>query len=182
LGNSFRVDDEIYQKAVDFKNANPKPSGAIPKLILAPEQDPQFSTLSLPATDDPSELYVLYASNEPIPLDCAAAFYHDINLYKVPPGLKEDAFHSHLHDSFTDQPFTKAIVALIKANGSARFGLVNEWLQTNCSEKPTPYLWELKPATRRLYTWLQHFYEGISWDQPHYSMVIRWDDGAKRHL
>jgi hypothetical protein len=63
---------------------------------------------------------------------------------------------------------------LIKKEKNARFGLVNEWLQQNCSDKPTPYRWELKATTRCLYDWLAYFFPEISWDRPSYSMILRW--------
>ncbi len=176
LGSSFRVDDDIYHKAIAYRDANYKPLNAVPSLNLTPEQNQQFSILSLPAMGSPSELHALYASNESIPAGNVATYMHDITLYNVPPGLKEGAFHTCLHDSFKSQRFIQTIVSLIKTAGSARFGLVNEWLQTNCSDKPTPYRWELKPATRRLYNWLEHFYDEISWDRPHHSMVIYWNN------
>lgn len=176
LGTSFRVDDEIYQKAVTYRGTNLKPLGTIPDLDLTPKQNLQFSILSLPTTDSPSELYALYTSKEPIPAANVTAFMHDIALYNVLPGMEEDTFYSYLCNNFKSQPFIQAIVELIREAGSARFGLVNEWLQSNCSDKPTPYRWELKPATRRLYDWLEHFYEEISWDRPRHSMVIRWKE------
>ncbi len=176
LGTSFRVDNDIYQKAVNYRDVNYTPPGTFPDLNLSPDQDMQFSILSLPSTDSPSEFYALYNSNEPLPLDNVNTFMHDIALYNVRPGMKEHTFYSYLRDKFRSQPFTQTIVDQIKRAKSARFGLVNKWLQTHCSDKPTPYRWELKPATRCLYSWLDHFYEEISWDRPHYSMVIRWKE------
>jgi len=174
LGTSFRVDDDIYREAITYRDANIKPPGTLPDLNLAPTQNLQFSTLSLPTTESPSEFYTLYTSNEPIPASDVTALMHDIALYNVRPGMEEDVFYAFLRDSFRSQPFTQAIVALVREAGSVRFGLVNEWLQSICSDNPTPYRWELKPATRRLYNWLEHFYDEISWNRPHYSMVIRW--------
>jgi len=180
LGECTRVNDDIYAQALEYYEKYHKREKSSPPFQIACPESQQFSILSLPATESPSRLHALYASDEPIPAGSVAAFMHDISLYRVPPGLQEDVFYAFLRESFIGQPFTQAIVALVKATGSARFGLVNEWLQTNCSDKPTPYRWELKPATRRLYSWLQHFYEEVSWDRPHHSMVIRWTDKPKR--
>lgn len=174
LGASFRVDANIYRKATVFRNENSKPPSCLPPLELGPSQNPPFSILSLPATDSPSKLFALYSGAERKAPDSVNAFMHDIALYDILPGMAEDVFHSYLRERFRSQQFNQAIVELIKAAGSARFGLVNEWLQSNCSDKPTPYRWELKPATRRLFNWLVQFYDEISWDRPRYSMIIRW--------
>jgi len=176
LKDSFKVDDDIYRKALVYRDENIKPRDALPDLNLTPNKNLQFSILSLPTTDSPEEFFRLYNSEESVPVENIAEFMHDMTLYDVQPGTEQDNFYGYLRGKFKGQPFTQAIVELIKSEGSARFGLVNEWIQSNCSDKPTPYRWELKPATRRLYNWLEYFYEEISWDRPHYSMVIRWKE------
>ena len=178
LADSVRVDDAMYESAVAYRDANRQTSGTLPPLELAPAHDPAFSTLALPATDNPQTLHKAYAHLSSLPAVDAPAFYHDLALYDLPIGLRADEFYDLLRLAFVSHPFTLAIVALISDEGSARFGLVNQWLQDNCSDRPTPYRWELKPATRRLYDWLEYFYDEISWDRPHHSMVIRWQDRA----
>jgi len=177
LGASVRVDDEIYQKAKDYRDANAKKPKALPELHLTSEQNQPFSILSLPAIESPSELHELYASIKPIPAEIMTSYYHDMTLYKVPLGLDKDKFYVHLGNIFIGQPFIKAIASLIKEAKSAPFGLVNKWLQANCSDKPTPYRWELKPATRRLYNWMDFFFDEIKWDVPgQHSQVIFWNE------
>ena len=105
------------------------------------------------------------------------AFAHDLILYQVPPGLARDEFLSALRDNFKSHPFVRAIVKLVQQEKPARFGLVNEWIQANCSDKPTPYRWEIKENTHILYDWLDYFFEEIKWDVPgRHSQVIRWED------
>lgn len=177
LAESFPVDEKIYEQAVAYRDENQRESGALPGLDLAPEKTPDFSILSLPATDSPSELVALYSGGKTMAAESVSAYMNDVTLFGIPNGLEAGLLLDYLEERFTSQPFTQAIVALIKEAGSARFGLVNKWLQSNCSDKPTPYRWELKPATNRLYNWLEYFYDEISWDRPQHSMVIRWDAG-----
>ena len=71
-------------------------------------------------------------------------------------------------------------MCLIKNERSARFGQVNEWITELCSDKPTPYRWELKSSTNKLYDWLDYFFDEISWDVPgRHSQVIYWDESNK---
>jgi hypothetical protein len=174
LGDSFRVDDNLHAKAVCYKNENSQIAGPLPALDLAPPPCSDFSVLSLPATENPTALRVFYACRERIPVGSILPFMHDITHYGIPPGLETGPFYDQLRSSFTGHPFTKAIIAFIEEKRSVRFGGMSEWLQSNCSDRPTPYRWELKSSTRRLYDWLDYFYDEITWDRPNHSQVIRW--------
>ena len=68
-----------------------------------------------------------------------------------------------------------AAVDYIKEKKSVRFGEMNDWITSNCIDNPTPYRWEIKPTTNKLYDWLSFFYEKIYWDIPgSHSQVIYW--------
>lgn len=183
LQQSERVDDQIYARALAYFETHAQEPSPAPHLSLRSAQDKRFSILSLPASSHPEQLYLFYAGDiggerregkqdgEEI-----AACAHDLILYGMPEGLSEREFLNTLRQRFRSHPFIDAIVRLIKEHGSARFGLVTEWLQRECSDKPTPYRWTLKKSTRRLYTWLDFFFEDITWDRPNYSMVLRWNE------
>lgn len=186
LQRSVRVDDAVCERAIEYLRANEQESSVAPLLRLEPMQDKEFSVLSLPASEHPEQLYsvCLDATNgvdtEQAQGDVAAACAHDLILYHVPEGLDRQAFFDTLKQHFRSHPFVLAIVRFIREHKSARFGLVNEWLQRECSDKPTPYRWELKRNTRILYTWLEYFFDEISWDRPNYSMVLRWQENQSR--
>jgi hypothetical protein len=177
LEESNRVDDDVYQTAVAYTEANKSTPPPVPPLDLTPKIDKRFSRLSLPSSSGPEALYTFYndPATETASADDASAFVHDLMLYDIPQGLSKKAFFATLKERFAAHPFVTEIITLIKEAGSARFGLVNEWITTNCSDKPTPYRWEMKPATRRLYDWLAFFFSEISWGVPGaHSMVIKW--------
>jgi len=178
LEESYRVDENVYEKALEYFRNNKCKVEEAPPLPLPLPFDKHFSILSLPATESPEVLYSYYQDleHEWDKEDRVAACVHDLILYEIPDGLDEKQFFILLKNNFTSHPFVREIVLLIRKEKSARFGLVNEWLQKQCSDKPTPYKWELKENTSHLYNWLAYFFEEISWDRPHYSMILRWNN------
>lgn len=176
LEDSIAVDEAVYGKAKAFKNSLPSQNDELPMLNLEPATRKAFSWLSLPASENPEALFEFYETlnaNIP-PSKDVAVFMHDLVLYRIPQGLGRSQFFELLRGRFVQHPFIVAVVKLLKKEKTARFGLVNEWLQRNCSDKPTPFRWELKTTTRRLYDWLAYFYPEINWDQPNHSMILRW--------
>lgn len=181
LNESTRVDDSVYDEACIYLDENKSKSPPLPNLKFQAKSDKRFSKLSLPSSPNPEELFRFYEAPEEVGSGDAevAAFMHDLVLYRIPEGLDRVAFFQILRERFVNHAFTRAIVSLIQEERSARFGLVNEWMTTNCSDKPTPYRWEMKSVTRRLYDWLDYFFPEISWDVPGaHSMVIRWSDSS----
>lgn len=68
------------------------------------------------------------------------------------------------------------LVEFIKEQKSARFGAVNDWIHSKCSDVPLPYRWEIKENTNILYNWLDYFFDEIRWDVPGVrSQVIYWE-------
>jgi hypothetical protein len=182
LKNSIRIDEAIYQKFVKYKEDNYKKQDPLPQLKIELDSTKEFSKLSLPAVQSPSKLYEIYQSPEKFKdeEDLYAAFVHDLDLYDVPTGITQDEFFQKLGENFKAHLFVQKIVNLIKKEESARFGQVNAWITDLCSDKPTPYGWELKPNTNKLYEWLDYFFEEIHWDVPgRHSQVICWDESNK---
>jgi hypothetical protein len=176
LNQSRRVDDDVYNAVCKYRDENLSKSPPIPQMNLPADIEKQFSMLSLPSSESPEELFHSYQSPGCEDSDIAA-FVHDLILFDLPTGLERVAFFQFLETRFREHPFIQAIVEFIRGAGTARFGLVNKWITDNCSDRPTPYRWELKSITRRLYDWLDYFYQEISWDVPGaHSMVIRWTD------
>ena len=174
LQESERVDDLMYEKAFEYLKENDKTSRKIPPLDLKPSQDKQFSLLSLPASPNPESLYKFYQTRYSNDEEMTNSYVHDLIYFNIQDNLSQSIFFQQLKEKFTKHPFVQAIVNLIRQEKSARFGLVNEWIQENCSDKPTPYKWEIKNNTHYLYNWLEYFFEEITWDRPNYSQVLRW--------
>lgn len=175
LQESDRVDDMMYARAVEYLQENDKTSRKVPHLDLKPSQEKQFSLLSLPASPNPESLYNFYQTRHSNDEGMTTSYVHDLIYYEIQDNLSQNIFFQQLKDKFTKHPFVQAIVNLIRQEKSARFGLVNEWIQENCSDKPTPYKWEIKKNTHYLYNWLEYFFDEITWDRPNYSQVLRWN-------
>ena len=183
LENSIRIDDEIYKKFVKYKEDNYKKSEPLPQLEIELDSAKEFSKLSLPAIQSPNKLYEIYQSPENFKdvENLYAAFVHDLVLYNVPTSITRDAFFKKLGENFKTHSFIQKIVSHIKEKGSARFGQVNGWITEMCSDKPTPYKWELKSNTNKLYDWLDYFFEEIHWDVPgKHSQVIYWNKSNQK--
>lgn len=173
---SVLVDDAVYAKAMAYqKQFSRDDLGALPELDLTPPVDVAHSISSLPASPNPEVFTSWHAAPDRIPPQEYAAYAHDRFLFHVPPGLGKIACLQYLRANFKNHPFVTDIVALIRKEGTARFGKVKEWLQQTCSDRPLPYRWELNRNTQVLYEWLAFFFEEISWTRPGYTQVICWN-------
>jgi hypothetical protein len=173
--DSVLVDDDVFECALEFQRQHRRESlDKLPELVLAPSVDRDHSISSLPVSPSPDVFVTWHIAPEKVPPTDVAAYAHDRFLFRVPRGLDKRACMEHVGMKFKSSAFVKDIVALIKEKRSAHFGLVKEWLVRTCSDRPVPYRWELTANTRVLYDWLAFFFDEITWDQPHQSMVIRW--------
>jgi hypothetical protein len=179
FSESRRVTEEIYEMATEFcehhrKAPEKTPAFELPRPV---ETEANFSWLSLPATKHPDALWRAYEMidqiSEPEEL---ARVSHDLDLYEIPPGLGEEAFHEILGSAFLRHPFTKKLTGWLQTEGQAYFGAVKVWLQQNCSDKPTPYRWELTPATQALFAWLGFYNQKITWSRPNHSQLLKWEN------
>jgi hypothetical protein len=179
LENANLIDDALYEKACEYKEANKSKPDPLPPLDLEPTEDKAFSRFSLPAIQSPEKLYEIYQNPGSFNDDdeLFSAFVHDISLYNVASGLEKEQFFEQLGVSFRAHPFTESVAGFIKGNESTRFGEMNAWITSQCSDNPTPYRWEIKQTTNKLYDWLAYFLEEITWDVPGArSQVIHWTD------
>lgn len=175
LENSMAVDDAVYQKARAYTDENKNTAPPLPPLNLpAAGGVHPFSRQSLPQCKSPEELWLFYDSGE-LADSPRSACMHDLWLYGIiEAGMSKEEFLERLGDSFRKHPFTVAIVSYLQEYNELRFGSVNNWITQNCSDRPTPSRWELKPATNRLYNWLARFFVEITWSQPNRSQIMRW--------
>ncbi len=179
FSESLRVTKEIYEMAADFCSRHKKIHSDAPcfELPTPLETEADFSWLSLPATMHPEALWgsykIINQISDPAEL---ARVSHDLNLYEIPPGLSKEAFHAILGSTFLRHPFTEKLTAWLRSESQVYFGRVKEWLQQNCSDKPTPYRWELTPATQALFDWLVYYNKKITWSRPNHSQLLRWEE------
>jgi hypothetical protein len=145
----------------------------LPQPLKPSETD--FSWLSLPATRCPDQLWEFYSDPDSFrDPDEKARGFHDLDLYNIRSGFSHDTFQVQLSTGFLSHPFILKLVEWLRSKGNARFGEVKEWLQKNCSDKPTPYRWQLTPATQALFDWLMHYHPNISWIRPNHSQILLW--------
>lgn len=169
---------ELYARFEEYVKANPPPPPAAtaPDLLGPPKQ---FTLASLPATDSPTELADFYFNPTAFKerSEAARRGFQDLATFEIPPGLARNEFETVLGNAFRNSPFVVEFVGYLRAERSLRFGAVNTWIYDKCEDVPLPYRWEVKTNTHALYNWLAHFFSEVSWDRPHHSQVIRWNEG-----
>jgi len=178
LEDATHIDDRLYEIACRYREDNSSATDPLPPLILNSTDDKEFSKLSLPASQSPEQLYKFYKDPSQYidETDAYAAFVHDLVLYNLITDFDDDKFFLELAQNFKRHLFIQEIVAFIEQEGSVRFGKMNGWITEQCTDRPTPYRWELKGSTNKLYNWLDYFIEEITWDIPgSHSQVIYWD-------
>ena len=175
LRNSVRVDDSIYEQANRYLDENKEKRPPLPRLEYRSKQGSrEFSRHSLPFVQNPELLWDYYSEDQFE--GSRANFVHDLVLYSIrEPELNREEFFEQLEANFKSHPFVRSVAELVEREGSLRFGVVNEWITEECTDKPVPFRWEMKPATNRLYDWLEFFFDEISWNVlGQRSQVIRW--------
>jgi hypothetical protein len=177
FAESRRVTEEVYQEAVEFCKKHKRVDETLPKFAPPPElvTPGMFSWLSLPATRSPTALWNEYSAkqsgDDP---ERQARLAHDLAIYGIQEGLTEELFHIQISNHFLKHPFIIKLVEWISLRGTAQFGAVKAWIQQTCSDKPTPYRWQLTPAIQALFDWLAYYHPQIQWNRPNYSQVIQW--------
>ena len=186
LRDAVLIDEELYKKFSEYTEKNKFKPAPLPSLDLDPVELKPFSIFHLPAIQSPEKLYEIYENPNSYRDDdeLFSAFVHDINLYKVDSGLDKEEFLYQLGVRFQTHPFIQGVAGYIKEKESVRFGEMNAWITSQCSDKPTPYRWEIKEATNKLYDWLAYYFrKEITRDvQGTHSQVIYWgyDKGVAR--
>jgi len=178
IGESRRITAELYERFAQFVSSQePPPRHGEPDL-LGPSK--LYTLASLPATETPSELVAVYLSTSVLGYspDLLRRVYHDLATFGIRDGLNKQDLESELSTSFRRSPFVREFVSYLQANGNLRFGAVNDWIHQKCEDVPLPFRWEVKPSTRVLYNWLEHYFLEVTWSRPNYSQVIVWREPA----
>ena len=176
IGKSRQVDEKLYFIYKQYLDTCPKASEppTPPPDLFGPGKT--YTISSLPAMESPKKLAEFYfnvdMANRPAEEVRRAA--HDCAIFAVPAGLDQVTFDQRLGHSFRTTPFVVDFIAVLKGEGSLRFGAVNDWIHRKCEDVPLPYRGEIKENTRIFYNWLQYFVPEITWDRPNYSQVIYW--------
>ena len=115
-----------------------------------------FLLSSLPMSEDIGKLKEFYKNKSAptqVEYDCMV---HDLSLYTIPTGLKEEEFLNRLRVFFFEHPFIQAFLKeLSSAGGELYFGRVRQWLAANCADSPTPRAWEVTKNVQILYHWIE---------------------------
>lgn len=127
-----------------------------------PDTEKDFLISSLPMSYDVQilkDIYLKGISDNTTDVNCAI---HDIALYEIKEGLKEEIFLNNLKYSFFNHPFIKIFLLEIEhCNNEIYFGRAKEWIQNNTSTVPTPRRWELTNNTQILYKWIVDLSDGL---------------------
>jgi hypothetical protein len=172
------VTDEIYEAYKAYIAEAEQTEVTLPDLALPEEAEQRFLLSMLPATESPAKLWEHYFGLESSILskEDRHRLVHDLCEYDQPMGLSRGELDVRLGKGFRSNPFIQEIVALIKQEGSIRFGGVNDFIHRTCRDVPLPYRWEVKSTTANLYNWLACYYSEITWDRPQHSQVIYWNN------
>lgn len=121
----------------------------------------EFLLSSLPMSNSVFDLYDLYTTpmdESNVLNDCAI---HDIVLYGLEFGLTRKEFYQTLNTNFFKHPFIVAFLhELDNCDGQIYFGRAKEWIQSNCTNVPTPRRWEITENIQILYNWFVNLGEG----------------------
>lgn len=168
------VTDELHAWYVDqlsqMPSRDPRLGNSEPE--IPPRIKDPFLISQLPASSSPQHMWQVLGSEKPA-WDELVAAEHDLALYQVEPLERYDDFTQKLAVSFFDQPFVKALAAVIDTSGM-RFGAVKEWVQKTCTDVPVPYRKLLTPHVQGVYAWFVALApEKYEIFQPNVSEVIR---------
>ena len=179
IERSTLVDDDLFAVFQAYEKACPNSKISLPPFVIPEDTKKSYSTYSFPATEQPEILCSYYESGfcDAEDTETERKFIHDLVLYGMPSGLDKHQFMKTLSTSFSEQPFIQDLVAYIQMEKTLRFGAMNDWIHSHCSDVPLPYRWEIKENTRILYNWLAFFFDNIEWSIPgSHSQVIFWRD------
>ena len=184
IDDSILVDDDMYQRAVEYRNKYRFTPSPLPVFVLKEsdsivgQQKKDFSLNVLPASESPQDLFQNKDSilQKDINLYLLSPFLHDMLIYNLSPAMNNAFFLQDLKNKFLSTLFVKELISYIKENAPLSFGHVSSWVHDHCSDVPLPYRYEIKKHVAILYTWLAFFVPEISWDIPgKRSQVIYWN-------
>lgn len=139
----------------------------------------EFTLGALPATENPETLIDFFldqSQNVKREPEFLRRAYHDLATYGIEElASTRDELVTTLRSNFCSNTFVRAFLGYLQESESLHFGAVTSWIHSNCDDVPLPYRWEVKSVTRCLYNWLAFFVDGVSWDRPNHSQVIRWN-------
>ena len=177
LADSRTVTDELFRRVQVYVEAHRTPTKSLPALDLGDMPTPDAVGLQLPLVAGPDILWQIYSG---LKLDEGSGnadvmeqALNDIQVLKIPGGLSKNAFDSHVREKLNANLIVKDILEGLKHEGSFCFGQMVSRMQQSAAGKPAFGRRELKPYARALYDWLPWVSQGVYWDRPRHSMVLR---------
>lgn len=153
LARSCLVDDGIHAAYQTWLHVTGSaPSGTTRRPVL-PARETDFLTTQLPHCVSPRRLWLL--ANQQLPpsdLAEAHAMEHDLALFDVVHTVPFGQYRSELATAFFKAPFVTALASDIDQEG-LYFGRIKAWVQTRCTDVPTPFRRELTSVVQNLLRW-----------------------------
>lgn len=179
LEGSIRVTEEIYHKALEFKDNNKDSINIANQLII--EDNNTYSLASLPASSHPTNLRILESDSSLESIPNIEELMHDVSVYYGSSPTAGADIVDLIESGFLSTKFIVDFVHLLKSKGSLCFGEATAWVHSNCSDIPLPFRSIIKTSVGNLYRWLEYYVDEISVSIPgRRSEVIYWKSRSKR--
>ena len=192
IDDSLLVTDEVYEKAVAYKENNVNINEPLPELDLfesiangqSSNHDVDlinkpYSMGALPALESPEKLFELYSKDSLSGISPADArlLFHDLALFNIDNlDMELDQLTEEMKTNIKQLPFIVDFINYLQREKSLRFGAVTSWIHDKCTDVPLPYRKEIKEHVNHLYNWLEFAYDEVTWSIPGArSQVIFWN-------
>ena len=176
IGRAIPVSEKLYEEAIsietELRNVNRKND-------LCPiSQDSDFLVSKLPCTQTPEELITSLNDLRSGKLDLNDAeivnVCHDVALYQLELNKQADENVAILRKAFLNQPFIASFTKSLM-EGPRYFGETKAWIQSNCSDDPTPHRRKLTDRIQNLFRWFPNLYpEQYQVTRPNYSEKLEY--------
>ena len=184
LAESRTVSDEMFKRVQSFVKENTTPTKQLPSLELGDLMPDGHHGLQLPLVAGPEILWQIYSclklENGSGDADLLQQGLSDIQVLRIPGGLNKEEFELHVREILNISPVVNDLLAGLESEGSFCFGQVVSRMQQSVSANSAVGRRELKPYARALYDWLPWLRQGVYWDRPRHSMVLRLRGSKKK--
>ena len=177
LAESRTVTDEMFKRVQSYVKENTTPIKQLPSLELDDLMPDGHHALQLPLVAGPEILWQIYSGlklkNSSGDADLLQQGLSDIQVLKIPGGLNKEEFELHVREMLNSSPVVNDLLAGLESEESFCFGQVVSRMQKSVSANSEVGRRELKSYARALYDWLPWLKQGVYWDRPRHSMVLR---------
>jgi hypothetical protein len=184
LSESRTVTDEMFRRVQCYVEEHKTPTETLPALDLGDAIPAGHEGLQLPLVAGPEILWQIYSGlkleDGSRDGDVLQQGLCDIRVLKIQGGLNKKEFESQLRKKLNGNAIVKDILDGLEQEESFCFGQVVSRMQRIVPANEAIGRRELKPYARALYDWLPWVRQGVCWDRPRHSMVLRLRARAER--